>query len=43
METGSGVNLNFLCNFSKPLLSNISLFTIFFTADVGFFSFFFFS
>ena len=40
MKTGSGVNLNFLCNFSQLLLSNISLFTVLFTADVGcFFSF----
>ena len=37
MKTGSGVNLNFLSNFSQLLLSNISLFTVFFTADVGFF------
>ena len=37
MKTGSGVNLNFLCNFSQLLLSNISLFTVLFTAEVGFF------
>ena len=36
MKTGSGVNLIFLSNFSQLLLSNISLFTVFFTADVGF-------
>ena len=39
MKTRLGVNLNFLCNFSQLLLSNISLFTVLFTADVGFFSF----
>ena len=37
MKTGSGVNLNFLSNFSQLLLSNITLFTVLFTADVGFF------
>ena len=37
MKTGSGVNLNFLSNFSQLLLSNIGLFTVLFTADVGFF------
>ena len=37
MTTGSGVNLNFLSIFSQLLLSYISLFTVFFTADVGFF------
>ena len=36
MKTGSGVNLNFLSNFLQLLLSNISLFTVLFTADVGF-------
>ena len=36
MKTGS-VNLNFLCNFSQLPLSNISLFTVLLTADVGFF------
>ena len=30
-------NLNFLCNFSQLPLSNISLFTVLFTAYVGFF------
>ena len=38
-KTGSA-NPNFLCNFSQLPLSNISLFTVLFTADVGFFSFF---
>ena len=42
MKTGSA-NLNFLCNFSQLPLSNISLFTVLFTAYAGFFSFFFFS
>ena len=32
---------NFLCNFSQLLLSNISLFTVLYTADFGFFGFFF--
>ena len=36
MRTGSGVNLNFLSNFSQLLLSNIGLFTVLFTADVVF-------
>ena len=39
MKTGSA-NLNFLCNFSQLPLSNISLFTMLLTADVGFFRFF---
>ena len=39
MKTGSA-NLNFLCNFLQLPLSNISLFTVFFTAYVGFFRFF---
>ena len=39
MKTGSA-NLNFLCNFSRLSLSNISLFTVLFTAYVGFFRFF---
>ena len=39
MKTGSA-NLNFLCNFSQLSLSNISLFTVLFTAYVGFFRFF---
>ena len=38
MKTGSA-NLNFLCNFSQLSLSNISLFTVLFTAYVGFFVF----
>ena len=38
MKTGSA-NLNFLCNFSQLSLSNISLFTVLFTAYVGFFRF----
>ena len=33
MKTGSA-NLNFSCNFSQRALSNISLFTVLFTADV---------
>ena len=37
MKTGSVVKLNLLPNFSQLLLSNISLFTVLFTADVGFF------
>ena len=40
MKTGSA-NLNFLCNFSQLPLSNISLFTVLFTAYAGFFRFFF--
>ncbi len=39
MKTGSA-NLNFLCNFSQLPLSNISLFTVLFTAYAGFFRFF---
>ena len=39
MKTGSA-NLNFLCNFSQLPLSNISLFTVLFTAYAGFFHFF---
>ena len=39
MKTGSA-NLNFLRNFSQLSLSNISLFTVLFTAYVGFFRFF---
>ena len=39
MKTGSA-SLNFLCNFSQLPLSNISLFTVLFTAYAGFFSFF---
>ena len=35
MKTGS-INLNFLCNFSQLLLSNVNLLTVLFTADVGF-------
>ena len=38
MKTGSA-NLKFLCNFSQLSLSNISLFTVLFTAYVGFFVF----
>ena len=38
MKTASA-NLNFLCNFSQLSLSNISLFTVLFTACVGFFRF----
>ena len=34
MKTGFG-KPNFLCNFSQLLLSNISLCTVLFTADVG--------
>ena len=40
MKTGSA-NLYFLCNFSQLPLSNISLFTVLFTAYAGFFRFFF--
>ena len=40
MKTGSA-NLNFLCDFLQLPLSNISLFTVFFTAYVCFFRFFF--
>ena len=36
MKTGSA-NLNLLCNVLQLPLSNISLFTVLFTADVGFF------
>ena len=38
MKTRSA-NLNFLCNFSQLSLSNISLFTVLFTAYVSFFRF----
>ena len=36
VKTGSA-NLIFLCNFSQLPLSNITLFTVLFTADVVFF------
>ena len=36
MKTGFG-KLNFLCNFSQLLMSNISLSTVLFMADFGFF------
>ena len=41
MKTGLP-NLTFLCNFLQLLPSNISLFTVLFTADFGFFLFFLF-